>query len=116
MAGELEAAGPAIDPEDGDVVAALIAAIEEPAGRIEIETARVVPAGPFLPDERERSRLAHGKPRDAVVQTVGGIDKSAIGGDHDFGAEIAASKAGCQRGDGLPLGEAGPVAESKSKS
>ena len=33
MAGESEAAGLAVHPEDGDVVAALVAAVEELAGR-----------------------------------------------------------------------------------
>ena len=51
MAGEGEAAGLAIHPEDGDVVAALIAAIEELAGGVEIEAARIIPARPFFPDE-----------------------------------------------------------------
>ena len=50
VAGEGEAAGLAIHPEDGDVVAALVAAVEEPAGRVEGETARVIPARPFFAD------------------------------------------------------------------
>jgi hypothetical protein len=43
MAGECEAAGLAIHPEDGDVVAALVAAIEEAAGGVEAEAAGIVP-------------------------------------------------------------------------
>ena len=39
VAGECEAAGLAIHLEDGDVVAALIAAIEELASGVEVETA-----------------------------------------------------------------------------
>ena len=58
MAGEVEAAGLAIHSEDGDVVTALIAAIEELAGGIEVEAARIVPACPFFPDKRQRRRLA----------------------------------------------------------
>ena len=54
MAGEREAAGPAVHAEDGDVSAALIAAVEEPAGRVEGEAARVVAARPFLADVRQR--------------------------------------------------------------
>ena len=56
MAGEGEAAGLAIHAEDGDVVAALVAAVEEPAGRVEGEAARIVPARPFLADERQARR------------------------------------------------------------
>ena len=55
MAGEVEAAGFAIHAEDGDVVAALIAAIEELAGGVEVEAARIVPACPFFPDDRSAS-------------------------------------------------------------
>src|SRR4051794_31328104 len=41
--GELEAAGLAIHPEDGDVVAALVAAIEEAAGGVEGKATGVIP-------------------------------------------------------------------------
>src|SRR5713226_502219 len=50
MAGEVEAAGFAVHTEHGDVVTSLIAAIEELAGGVETEAARIVPACPFFPD------------------------------------------------------------------
>ena len=53
MAGEREPTRFAIHAEGGDIVCTLVAAIKEPASRIEIEAARVVAAGPFLGDERE---------------------------------------------------------------
>ena len=105
MAGEGEAAGLAIHPEDGDVVAALIAAIEELAGGVEVEAARIVPARPFFADERQVAVRADGKDPDAVVQPVARIDKPAIGGNQDLGAEVAAGKPGRQGGDRLPRGQ-----------
>ena len=51
MAGEVEAARFAIHTEDGDVVTALIATIEELAGGVEVEAARIVPACPFFPQK-----------------------------------------------------------------
>ena len=50
MAGEVEAAGLAVHPEHSDVVTSLIAAIQELAGGVEIEAARIIPACPFFPD------------------------------------------------------------------
>src|SRR5262249_6577493 len=90
VAGEGEDAGLAVDPEAGDVVAPLIAAIEELAGGVEVETARVAPAGPLFPDVGQRAFGAHGKDADAVVQPVAGVNESAVGGDQDLGAEVAA--------------------------
>ena len=53
VAGEFEPAGLAIHLKDGDVVAALIAGIEELAGGIEVEAARIITSRPFFPYERE---------------------------------------------------------------
>lgn len=79
MAGEVEAAGSALHAEDGDAVSSLIAAIEELAGGIEVEASRIVPTCPFFPDECQGAVWAYGKDPDAVVQSVAGIDKPAIG-------------------------------------
>ena len=78
MAGEFDAAGLAIHLEDGDVVAALIAAIEELASGVEVEAARIVPSCPFFPYEREVAVAANGKDPDAVVQPVARVDKLPI--------------------------------------
>ena len=51
MVGEVETAGFAIHMEGGDVVATLIAAIEELAAGAEIEAARIVSARPFFTDK-----------------------------------------------------------------
>jgi hypothetical protein len=51
MAGEGEAAGFAIDTEDGNVVAALVAAVEEQACGIEIEAPRLISVSPFFSDK-----------------------------------------------------------------
>src|SRR5262249_21582874 len=79
MAGEVEAAGFAIHPEDGDVVTSLIATIEDPAGGVEVEAARIVPACPFFPDKCQGPVGAYGEDPDAVVQPVASIDKPSIG-------------------------------------
>ena len=55
MAGEVEAAGFAVRTEHGDVVTSLIAAIEELAGGVEVEAARIVPTCPFFPDICQRA-------------------------------------------------------------
>ena len=101
MAGEFEPAGLAIHPEGSNVVAALIAAIEEPAGRVEVERARIVSSRPFLPEIRQIAVRANGKHRDAVVQPVTPVDESPIGGDQNLGAEVAAGKPGRQSRDRL---------------
>ena len=78
MAGEVEAAGFAVHTEHGDVVTALIAAIEELARGVEVEAARIVPACPLLPDIGQGAVWTYGENPDAVVQPVAGVDKSAI--------------------------------------
>src|SRR5262249_39610842 len=105
MAGELEVAGLASHPEGGDVVAALIAAVEEPAGGVEAEAAGVIPSRPFFADERQVAVRADGKDPDAVVQAVARIDESPVGRDQDLGAEVAARESGRQGGDRLPRGQ-----------
>ena len=82
--------------------ASLIATIEELAGGVEVEAARIVPACPFFPDKCQGAVWADGKDPDAVVQPVAGIDKPAIGGNQDLGAEVTAGKPGWQGGDRLP--------------
>ena len=109
VAGEVEGAGGAIHAEDGDRVAALIAAVEEPARRVEGETARIVPARPFLADERQAAVGADGEDPDAVVQPVARVDEPPVGGDQDLGAEIAAGKSGRQGGDRLPRASSVPT-------
>src|SRR4051794_38658057 len=46
MARESEAARLAVQPEDGDAVAALVATKEESAGGVEVEAAGIIPARP----------------------------------------------------------------------
>src|SRR5207248_3858153 len=102
MAGELEAAGPAIHPEDGDVVATLVAAVEEAAGGVEGEATGIVPPRPLLPDVRQLAIRADGEDRDAVVQPVARVDEAPIGRDQDLRAEVAAGEPRRQGGDRLP--------------
>ena len=72
MAREVEAAGLAIHSENSDVVCPLIAAIEELAGWVEIEAARIVPVRPFFPDICQCAVGPDGKDPSAVVQPVAG--------------------------------------------
>ena len=101
MAREVEATACAIHPENGDIVTALIATIEELAAGIEIEAPRITPAGPFFAERCEGAVSTYRKDRDAVVQPVAGIDKPAVGGNQDLGAEISADKSGRKRRNSL---------------
>ena len=94
MAGKGQFAGFSIDAEDGDVVGALVAHITELACGVEVEAARVVAARPFVADEGQVPVPADREDPDAVVQTVAGIDESAIAGNHDLGTEITSGKPG----------------------
>src|SRR5580704_6637568 len=105
MAGEVKAACVVIDTENGDVVAPLVAAIEKPASGIEAETARIVPACPLVRDKGQLAGGVDGKDANAVMQPVADVDKPAIGGNQDLGAEVAAGKTRGQAGDRLPRGQ-----------
>src|SRR5262245_25115820 len=104
MTGETQAAVFAVRSEDSDVVPALIAAIEELTGGVEVEAARIVPARPFFPDIGQRAVCTDGKNPNAVVQPIAGIYKLAIGGNQNLRAEVAAGKPRRQGGDRLPGG------------
>lgn len=79
MASELEATGRAIHTEDGDVVSTLIATIEELAGGVKVEAARVVSMCPFFPDKCQCTVWSNRKDPNAVVQSIARIDKLSIG-------------------------------------
>ena len=102
MAGKVEAAGFVIHAEHRDVVSALIATIEEPAGGIEVKAAWIAAACAFFTDKSQDAVWPNGKNRDAVVQPVAGVDKPAVAGNKDLRAEIAAGKSAGQSGDRLP--------------
>jgi len=61
VACEVEAARFAIDAKDRDIVAALIAAVEELAGRVDVEAARIIPSRPLVADVRQDSIGADGE-------------------------------------------------------
>src|SRR4051812_24278603 len=58
LARKREAACFAIHAKDSDIVPALIATIEELAGGVEIEAARIAAARPLFPDVLQRAVLA----------------------------------------------------------
>src|SRR6185503_12745484 len=74
-----------IHAEHGDVVAPLVAGIEELASGIETKAARIISTGPFLPHEGQLTAPANGEYPDAVMQTVAGIDEPPIAGHQDLG-------------------------------
>src|SRR5207244_3577825 len=102
MAGEAQSACVAIHAEHRDVVAPLVAGIQELADGIEIEAAWIISTRPFLTDEAQFTALADREYSYAVMQTVAGIDEPAIARNHDLRAEVAAGETGRQAGDGLP--------------
>src|SRR5262245_22954831 len=102
MAGEPQRARRAIHPEDGDVVSALIAAIEELPRGVEVEAAGIIAVGPLLADVRQAAARPDREDPDAVVEPVARVDEAPIRRDQDLRAEVAAGEAGRQGGDRLP--------------
>lgn len=98
-----------IDAEDGDGISALIAGIEESSRGVNVEAARVIAASPLFPAESKSACGADGKPRNGIVQPIGGVKEFAVGGDHDFGSEVGAHKTLGQAGEGLLPGHPSPV-------
>ena len=78
MPRKVQPAGFVIDLENGDIITALIAAIEKMAGRIEAEAAWIVTACPFIGDMLQRAVSLDRKDSDAVVKPIACIDESAI--------------------------------------
>ena len=78
MPGEVKVALPGINAKHGNIVAPLIAGIEEPTTRIETEAARIISSCPLLSDERQLAGVTDGKNSNTVVQPVTGVDKAAI--------------------------------------
>src|SRR5208282_4922183 len=88
LTGEPEGACFPVDSKGGNRVASLIAGVEETAGGIDGEAARIVAARPFFARERETSRGADGKPGDGVVQAVGGVDEPCIRGNAHLRSKV----------------------------
>ena len=74
MAGKGQPARLGIRAENGDVVAALITGVQEPAGGIEAEAARIVSVRSFLSCKGQLAVSADGEDPDAVVQAVAAGD------------------------------------------
>ena len=81
---EIEATGFPVNPEGGDVIPALVAGIEEFAGRVKAEAARIVSACPFVADETQCSVWAHREDTYRIMQAVACVDKAAVGRDQNF--------------------------------
>src|SRR5262245_18398596 len=104
MARKIEVPGFAIHAKHGDVVTALIAAIEERACGVEIEAARIVPACPFLRNVCQGALGTYGEDSDTVMQPIAAVNEPTVGGNQNLGAEVAAGKTGRQGRDCLPRG------------
>ena len=96
MAREVKATGFAVHAKHGNIVTALIATIEELAGGIEAKAARIVPVRPLLADICQSTVGSYGKNPDAIVQPVACVDKPAVIGNQDLGAEVAPRETGWQ--------------------
>ena len=62
-----------IDAKSGDGVGELVAHVQEIPDRVEVESARMVTAGPFFAAIRQRPSRANGETDNAVVQAVGSV-------------------------------------------
>src|SRR5262245_6605405 len=98
----MERATLTVDAKHSDIVAALVAAIEKLARRVEREAARIVAARPFLANVLQFSRGVDRENADAVVKSVTGIDELPVGGDEDLRTKVASGEIGRERGDRLP--------------
>src|SRR5215467_4989355 len=101
LAEEGKSAALAVDAISGDGIRPLIARIKIVPCRIDVEAAGIVAARPFLPRKGEQAALADGKPDDAIVQTVSGVEKPRVMGNENFRSEIRAVELSWQSGDGL---------------
>src|SRR4051812_34906485 len=101
VTGEHEGTGRAHHAENRHVVAALVAAIEEPARRIKIETPGIAAARPFLADKGQLASRPDGKNADAVVQPVADIYIPTVVGNQDFRGKVTASEVRRQAGERL---------------
>ena len=79
MTRKVEAPGLGIHSEYGEVVTSLITTIEKLAARVEVEAARVIATCPFITDKCQGAVGSDRKDPNAIVQSVGGIDKTAVG-------------------------------------
>jgi hypothetical protein len=98
MARKMEPSGRPIYTENRNIVSALIATIKKLTGGIHVEAAWIVPASPLFSLISQNSIRAYRKDSDTVIQSVTGIDKSAIGRNQYLRAEITAGKSGRQSG------------------
>lgn len=73
-----------IHTKDGNVVTALVAAIQETASWVESETAWIISMSPFFPNKLQITIGTDRKDYDAVVQAVSGVDMPPIVGNQDF--------------------------------
>src|SRR5205814_321585 len=87
------------------VVGPLVAGIEELAGGIKIEAARIISTRPFVADKAQLAGFADRENANTVVQTIAGVNEAAIARNQDLGAEVTAGESGRQTGDGLPRGQ-----------
>ena len=78
MPGEVQSTGFAVDFEDRDVVASLVAAVQELACRIEVETARIISSRPFFADVGQFAVGANRKDPDAVVKSVARVNAGSF--------------------------------------
>lgn len=84
MPGELQATRLVINLEDSNVVASLVAAVQELPSGIEIETARIIASRPFFPHECQFAVSSDRENANAVVQSIPGVNILSVGRDQDL--------------------------------
>ena len=102
LAGEGQRSCLLVHPEAGNCIAALVARVEEVPAWINSEASGIIAARPLLACERQRTGGSDGEPGDAVVQSIGRIDKSRILRNRHLGSEVRPCKAFRQSGYSLP--------------
>ena len=93
VARKLQAALLMIDFEHGDVIAALIATVQKPSRRVEIETAWIVASSSLLADIRQFAIRPDREDADTVLKSIARVDELSVMRHQDLGAEVTSSEA-----------------------
>ena len=105
LPGKRQSACLTVDPKNGDIITALITAIEELSRGIEREAARIISLSPDFTLHGQTAVGSNRENGDAVMQAVPCIQEAAVRRDSDSRAEVAAGEACRESGNRLPFSE-----------
>ena len=88
--GEVQTSRLFIHFENADVVCSLVAAIKELPCGVKLEAAWIIASRPFIVNEAQFSAGGYSEDTDRIMQAVARVDESAVVGNQDFRAKIAA--------------------------